>query len=189
MNFTRSIGNVQTCAYCANNPVMYTDSDGDFPVLIAIVVAAYAVWAVYDLYKVCNNELIFNEETGNLDGSSKVQNPSVIFGYSLYMKYVSDYKDYFSGSAGGIAAEWMWHNMLFDGSSILNMLDINSIFGESISDINSSAKTAGFGSSIFRDTIDNQSRPEVVFPSLVIERYISPLSFVNDLYKEYTRRD
>jgi hypothetical protein len=168
---------------------MYSDISGEFPVLLTIAVVAYAVWTVVDLCKVYNGELSFDEETGNLNNSDKVQNPSVIFGYSLYMKYASDYKDYFDGSAGGIAAEWMWHNALFDASSVLKKIGVNTIFGENVSDIYSSAKTAGFGSSVFRDTIDNQSRPEVVYPSLLIEGAISPVSFVYDLYKEYTRRD
>ena len=176
-------------AYSFNNPVMYSDISGEFPVLLTKLVVAYAIWTVVDLCKVFNGVLSFDEETGNLNNSNKVQNPSVIFGYSLYMKYASDYKDYFEGSAGGIAAEWIWHNTLFDGSVVLSKLGIDSMFGVSVSDINNSAKTAGFGSSVFRDTIDNQSRPEVVYPSLVIEGLISPVSLVYDFYKEYVRRD
>lgn len=78
-------------------PVMYTDSDGDSPVLIWIIVALYVAWAIQDVIDIVTDEVAFVEDVngngGRIIDSYKVQNPSVVVGYSLYLRYFSEHKD------------------------------------------------------------------------------------------------
>lgn len=166
---------------------MHIDPSGESFILIVAIVVLVA-WISWDIYQISQGELNFNPENGDLNNSHKIQNPFTIYGYSLYMRYISNDKDFFEGSAGGIAAEWIWHNILYDGSYLLDKLNVKVFFGQDVEKVLGQSKTAGFGSTIFKDTVNDDSRGWVVYPSLIIERMILPVSLVYDLYKEYIER-
>lgn len=97
-------------------PVMYTDRDGNFPILILIIAAVYIAWGIQDIYDIANGEISVEETESRIRivDSYKVQNPSVVIGYSIYLRYFSQHRQSFDGSAAGIASEWIWHNVGFD---------------------------------------------------------------------------
>lgn len=169
-------------------PVMYSDISGE-SIILAILAVGLTIWTAWDVYQIYQGELQFNPVNGDLENSHKVQNPATIFGYSLFLKYSSDNTEFFEGCAGGIAAEWIWHNILFDGSYLLEKIDINEFLGQDVRIVLNQSKTAGFGSSIFRDTVNNDSRFWVVIPSLMIEKVLFPISYRYDLYKEIIKRE
>ncbi len=156
------------------NPVMYTDSDGDFPILILIIVAVYVAWAAQDVYDIVTKEVSFVENAegngGRIIDSYKIQNPSVVVGYSIYLKYFSEHKDCFDGSAGGIAAEWIVHNIAYDVTYFPSQLGF-------WNKANDSAAQVDFGRSIFNDP-----RWYVVGVSRAVERIINPIAYYYDYF-------
>ena len=156
---------------------MFTDSTGKFPILITLVIGIYVAWVVHDINQINSGDVYFDSVTGEIINSYKVQNPFVILGYSIQLKYFSEDKEYFSGSASSIYGEWMWHNILFDGFATADSLGIHNIFGYKTSDLLDNAKFVGLGHNIFEE-ID---RPLVLIPSLIIEGSISRRAIIFDL--------
>ena len=154
---------------------MYTDSDGDFPILILVIVALYTAWAVHDVIEIVTEEVKFVEDAdgngGQIENSYKVQNPSVVLAYSIYLKYFSEHKDCFDGSASGIAAEWMAHNVGYDLTVVTSLVGI----GE---DWNKRAKHADIGRTIF-----NEKEWYVKYPSIAIETIFNPVSVIYDYFQ------
>jgi len=181
LDFAYNVGNIQAIltdfnynrVYCANNPVMYTDSDGDFPILIFLIAAAYAIWAAQDIYDIVSGDVYFNEagDGGQIVDSYKVQNPTVVFGYSIYLRYFSDSKDCFDGSATGIAAEWMVHNIGYD------LTFIPSKFGY-LQNINDRAIHTDLGRTVFAE--DDWY---VRYPALAIQIVANPITIIYDYYQ------
>jgi RHS repeat-associated protein len=105
--------------YTLNNPINSIDKTGEFPFLTTILViatVAYAVTMVEDLIDLASGEVYFEPDDdggGQIVNSSEIINPSVTLGYSLYLRYASEYTDSFDGSASGIAAEWNAHNAAY----------------------------------------------------------------------------
>lgn len=153
---------------------MYTDSDGDFPIWLLIFTVVYAIWAAQDVIDIVTKEVTFvadkNGVGGQIVNSYKVQNPSVIVGYSIYLRYFSEHKNCFDGSSGGIVAEWIVHNIAFNATNIPSKLG----FWESEND---SAKHVDVGRTIFEDP-----RWFVVDASRIIERLINPVAYYYDYY-------
>lgn len=152
---------------------MYTDSDGDFPILIFLVAAAYAIWAAQDIYDIVSGDVYFNEagDGGQIVDSYKVQNPTVVFGYSIYLRYFSDSKDCFDGSATSIAAEWMIHNIGYDLTFIPSKLGY-------LQNINDRAIHTDLGRTVF--TEDDWY---VRYPTLAIQIVINPITIIYDYYQ------
>ena len=172
-------GNLSThnmYVYCVNNPVMHSDISGEFPVLITIAAIAYTVWAVHDIYQIDSGNVVFKpdneKEGGVIENSYKVQNPTVIYGYSIYLRYFSDNKDCFDGSAAGIASEWIVHNAAFDLSYIPSKLGF-------LDRQNEQAMHANFGKTVFDD-----GRWYVEIPSASVEFILNPYAYVYDIYQE-----
>jgi len=163
-------------AYAVNNPVMYSDISGEFPVLITIAAIAYTSWAVHDIYQIASGNVVFipddENEGGVIENSYKVQNPTVIYGYSIYLRYFSDNKDCFDGSAAGIASEWIVHNAAFDLSYIPSKLGF-------LGRQNEQAMHANFGKTVFDD-----GRWYVEIPSASVEFIINPYAYIYDIYQE-----
>jgi RHS repeat-associated protein len=167
------ISSTNMFAYCANNPVMFIDSDGDCPILIWLIVAAYVAWGIQDICDIANGEISVEEtESGiNIVDSYKVQNPSVVIGYSIYLRYFSEHKESFDGSAAGIASEWIWHNVGYD------VTVIPSKFGF-LQDYNDRAASVDIGRTIF-----NESNWYVKYPSVVIETVLNPVAVIYDYFQ------
>jgi RHS repeat-associated protein len=167
-------------AYCANNPVMYTDSDGDFPIWLLIFTVVYAIWAAQDVIDIANGDVYFEEsETGDggrIVNSYKVQNPSVVLGYSIYLRYFSGHSDCFDGTSTGIASEWMVHNAGYDATYV------PSLFGV-FKDYNIRAKDADIGRTVF-----NEKEWYVSIPSVIIETSMSPVLVIIDFF-QYISQD
>lgn len=167
-------------------PVMYTDYSGEFPCLISLAIVAYVGWAVVDIITVAKGEIHYDEENAEIVNSYKVQNPTIILGYSIYLKYFSDNKGYFEGSAGGIAGEWIAHNILYDSLYIPNKLGLVD------DDYLNSAMYAGIGRSIFDEhdlglQNDNLDRMAVFVISFAAETNVSPASSAYDIYLYITK--
>ncbi|MFA5007103.1 MAG: RHS repeat-associated core domain-containing protein, partial [Candidatus Izemoplasmatales bacterium] len=174
------IASVNMYTYCANNPVMYTDSDGDFPIWLLILTVVYATWATQDVIDIANGDVYFEEsesgDGGRIVNSYKVQNPSVVLGYSIYLRYFSGHGDCFNGTATGIASEWMVHNAGYD------ITYIPSRFGFLESE-NDRAAHADIGRTVF-----NEKEWYVSFPSVIIETSMSPVLVIID-YFQYINQD
>jgi RHS repeat-associated protein len=167
-------------AYCANNPVMYSDISGEFPVLISIAAIVYVIWIAHDIYQIAsgNVEFIPDEENngGLIENSYKVQNPTVIYGYSIYLRYFDENRDCFDGSAAGIAAEWIVHNAAYDISYIPSNLGFSSRQNEQ-------AMHANIGRTLYDD-----GRWYVELPTAGVEFIINPYAYVYDAYQEIKKR-
>lgn len=139
---------------------------------ISLMAIGAALSLPYDIYQIATGkiQLIDNGNGIQINNSSTINSPLVIFGYSIYMKYFSDQKDKFTGTAGGIAAEWIGHNIAY------TLLSITSIFGFG-KDKLESAKNADIGSIIYSET---RNAYRIAF--LFIEAFISPLSFWIDFF-------
>jgi hypothetical protein len=153
---------------------MYMDSDGDCPRLIWLIVAAYVAWAVQDVYDIIAEEVTFIEDDhgngGQIENSYKVQNPSVVVGYSIYLRYFSKHKDCFDGSAGGIADEWLVHNIAYDLTWLPSQFGI-------WEKANDSAKHVDVGRTVFDD-----QRWYVVASSRLVESLTNPIAYYYDYF-------
>jgi len=153
---------------------MYTDSDGDNPIAIIIIIA-YLIWEAQDVYDIISGDVHFDANStgdgGKIVNSYKVQNPSVVIGYSIYLRYFSEHKDSFDGSAAGIASEWIWHNVGYDITFIPCKFGL-------LEDYNDRAASADIGRTVF-----NESNWYVKYPSMVIETVINPVAVIYDYYQ------
>lgn len=74
------------------------------------------MWLADDYNDIASGDVRFipNENGGGqIENSHKVQNPVIVLWYSYQLK--SNYHEHISGSPEGVAAEWMLHNLLYDG--------------------------------------------------------------------------
>lgn len=153
---------------------MYTDSDGDNPIA-KIIVILYAIWIYHDVKVIANGGIYFEEsktgDGGRIVNSYKVQNPSVVLGYSIYLRYFSGHSDCFDGTASGIASEWMVHNAGYDATYI------PSLFGV-FKDYNIRAKDADIGRTVF-----NEKEWYVSIPSVIIETSMNPVLMIIDFFQ------
>ena len=153
---------------------MFTDSDGDNPIAL-IIIMAYLIWATQDVYDIISGNVHFDtnstENGGKIVNSYKVQNPSVVIGYSIYLRYFCEHRENFDGSAAGIASEWMAHNVGHDLTVVMSVLGIGA-------DWNKRAKHADVGRTIF-----NEEEWYVKYPSVVIETVINPAAVIYDYYQ------
>ena len=103
-------------AYCGNNPISRSDMAGNLwlSVLIVTVVAT----TVYDISQLMVKDdravtpsYTDNKESVQIANSNKIITPWVQFGYSVYLNYFSEYKDYFEGLSLGMTFEWFSHNV------------------------------------------------------------------------------
>jgi hypothetical protein len=161
-------------AYCVNNPVMNVDPEGRLLLEILVIVAAL-VWAAQDIYDIASGNVYF-KETDNGDGgqivnSYKVQNPYVVLGYSIYLRYFSEHKNCFDGSAAGIAAEWIAHNIAFDATYFPSRFGL-------LEKENESSRHLDLGRTVF-----NEKRWYVRGFSGIIEYFINPICLIYDYYQ------
>ena len=123
--------------------------------------------------------MYFKESTENEGGrivnSYKVQNPTVVIGYSIHLRFFSDSKDCFDGSAAGIAAEWIVHNVGYD------LTYVPSKFGV-LETTNIRAADADIGRTIF-----NEDDLFVILPSLVVQASLNHKSIIYDYYQYVTQ--
>ena len=111
-------------AYCNNNPVMYTDPNGDFAIegIIAIIIVVVAVAATAnDIYQIFfrNDKFKDNgalnvsasDDNVHIKNSYKILTPWMRYGYSFYLNHFNKTtKDVIQGSTYGIQYEWELHN-------------------------------------------------------------------------------
>lgn len=164
-------------AYAGNNPVMNVDPNGDFAISLLgmLITTAIVAWISHDIYQVASGNVYFDIETNEIVNSYKVQSYPVVAGYSVYLKYFSSHKDYFTGSSGGIAAEWIGHNIAFDAFSV------TSLFGW-WTDEKESARQVHLGPSIY-------SEKRVLYRNvfLIIQAAIDPIGYVYDAHQNGRR--
>jgi RHS repeat-associated protein len=168
-------------AYAGNNPVMNVDPNGDSFLLI-LLISALIVWAIQDISDIVAGDVYFDPNREEIINSYKVQNPYVVIGYSIYLKYFSENKEYFSGSASGIYGEWMWHNVIYDGLTITNFIGIKQIFGYETDELIKKSRFVGLGHNIFEES----NRLEVLIPSLIFEGSVSRRAIIYD-FVQYLR--
>jgi hypothetical protein len=106
-------------------PVMYSDISGYAPewwnkeTLIKVNLwmnHTFLMWMADDYNDIASGDVRFVPNVnggGQIENSHKVQNPVIVLWYSYKLR--SEYGDNIDGSPQGIAAEWMLHNVLFDG--------------------------------------------------------------------------
>lgn len=156
---------------------MHIDPSGEFFLLI-VTVAVYA-WMYLDAKKIIDGTVFYDKIDRDIKNSYQVQNPTVMLGYSIYLRYFSKDNNDFSGSAVGIYSEWLAHNLLYNILLIPTELNlINDGFLHS-------AKHAGVGETIY-DELDNTlngngiQRLGVFAISYTIEFYTSVPSLIYD---------
>ena len=82
-------------AYCNNNPVMYTDPNGDFAIagIIAIIVAVVAVAATAnDIYQIARGNVYVEDKKTtssnvHIENSYKILTPWMRYGYSFHLNH------------------------------------------------------------------------------------------------------
>lgn len=130
---------------------------------------------VHDIVQIESRDVLFkpreNGDGGQVVNSYKVQNPLVIYGYSIYLRYFSEYKNCFDGSAAGIAGEWIVHNVAYDLSFVPSKLGF-------LKKQNDQAKDADFGRNIYDD-----GRWYVELFSSGVEFLLNPYAYRYDLYQ------
>ena len=132
-------------AYCLNNPVNMVDNAGKMGQIINAILEL-----ADDLIRVFGDgdealQIIKSKSNVKIQNSSLVDNPLIILGYSTYLKYFSDCKDFFDGSVLGIAYEWKLHNLAYDSALIAEDFGIDTI------ELQRKAKDVDLGPTIFYD--------------------------------------
>lgn len=99
---------------------MYSDISGYWPNNFIDILTSYIKWFVNDVKTLMSGVVKWDSENNEIQNSFLVTNPHAVAIYSVYLKYFSDSKSHFKGSASGIAAEWHAHNLLFYGFVAFN---------------------------------------------------------------------
>ncbi len=150
------------------------------------IIFGFSFLVANDIYQIASGNIqpkYVYDETGNIVGveivnSYKLSLPISIFGYSVYLKYFDEeYKQFFKGTAGGIAAEWFSHNVAYDLFSFFGL------FTDKFDVYKSSAKNVNLASSIFGE---DRGLYRGIF--LGVEFIMSPFSFLVDLINHWRGR-
>lgn len=137
-------------AYCENDPVNCKDSCGKFLEWLFWLKDAYDFCCdLYYIFRADDSERVYASR--NEDGSIRINNSyriktsTVRYCYSIYLDYFSEYRDDIGGTALGVAFEWLFHNLAYDGLSVLEF------FGADVKEKKESAQHADVGYTIFSD--------------------------------------
>ena len=160
-------GQLNMYAYCNNNPIMYTDSNGEFiGWIIAAIIAVAVAATVNDIYQIINNVKVESaQNTITIKNSYRLLTPWMQYGYSIYLNYFNkDTRDIIKGTSIGMQFEWELHNIAFYGFSIAKIIGFDN---NSISDGINSAKEVDIGKTIFAD---NHGKSSTVMKIAYISR-------------------
>jgi hypothetical protein len=169
-------------------PVMYIDSSGEFSQLFSYPSKDFSTKYIESYMKgreiiaILTGEVYSKRADGivTIVNSSKINNPLIIIAYSHYLKYVK-YPDYFTGSASGIAAEWIGHNIAYYGTLPFKSIDF-------MNRANNSAKHTDLAPAIYKG-----NGPEMNIVFYGIQYMICPAETRSDLiymyYDNYIRKD
>ena len=128
---------------------MYSDEDGTFGILVALVMGALIGVTTRDIYEIVSGHVdsSVNGDELEITDSYKVKTPWVQFGYIFYLKYIkSKTKWHIKGSVLGAQFEWFSHNVAYAKSKITGNVDDEK-----------KAKTVNIGGTIFSDSHENQN--------------------------------
>jgi hypothetical protein len=168
-------------AYCLNNPVMYSDSSGEWPTLEDVLefgkdvvdAASTIVGNIWDGISGGTEELIYDikgKDSIEITNSHTVWNP-----FAMYRFITENRGDEVSGSTCGIMYEWYIHNITYivGIGAYYTGLDPTAEIIKSSADLN-------FGSTIYDDTSHG------VFSAAMIYGYVFlfPRTAIGDLIAE-----
>ena len=145
--------------YCGNNPTSRIDASGElWGIVVGVVCGIIAT--INDIYQLARNDEKKVTATKTAEGKSvQVSNsimiitPWVKMGYSIYLNYFSEYKDYFTGSSTGMVFEWVVHNVGFHGFSIIEKTKL--VFNQDTTTVTKhkeSCRNVDLGPTIYHDS-------------------------------------
>lgn len=104
-------------AYCGNNPIMYTDPNGEIAGWLVGLIIAGIILTVSDIYNVVENvdyTISGDGQSVSIKNSQTIVTPWVRWGYSFYLNHInSDTKKIIKGSSVGVEYEWLLHNVAY----------------------------------------------------------------------------
>ena len=134
-------------AYCNNNPVNGADYNGEFfTILHTIIEELKELYYIFGTGDGTIAPVRQGDSNLTIQNSSRIKNPLFVFGYSVYLKYFSEQKDSFEGSALGIAFEWEFHNIAYDVATL------GDSFGFNTESLKEQAQHADIGPTIYADS-------------------------------------
>jgi hypothetical protein len=141
-------------AYCGNNPVCRIDDSGKawWTVPFEAILDDLIQIAEDDEEEKISYRKRSDGKAVQIKNSYKIDTPLVQWGYSAYLNYYSEYKDYFVGSTTGMVFEWTLHNLGYEAFNIL--AKVGDYIGVDTSQVNEwmdSCRNVDIGPTIFHD--------------------------------------
>ena len=104
-------------SYCNNNPIMYSDPDGQFIVELILPIVL-PLLPIYDTITLVHDIITYKDANLEFDGkkivnSSKIWSPYFQFANVIYYKYFTEEGQNIKGSALGVTAEWNIHTLAY----------------------------------------------------------------------------
>lgn len=162
-------------AYCSNNPVMYTDPNGNSVILVlSLIIDTVVETCILMTGEKYRAESVFEGDDVEIPKSCLFNNPIAQLIYSKYLYENVKNKDgtpYFQGDVYDIVGEWQMHNFVFWAPiALLTSGDLGTTaIGAGLTYyLHSSTQNANIGSSI--ETENNGLRKYTVYyPSQVFK--------------------